>query len=121
MSMIMPLPPSGTPAVHNKGPMSTQFPASGGPSAPGKHGQYESMPPKKAADHPLGPYAPRPVGRPSGEPRPDGQYAHATKEMHNPPQDNGAKTGKTSAEPKPNGQYPHADYEGSGTDGGGGY
>lgn len=85
-------------------------------SVPSADGQYTSKPHNVGAAHPLGPYAPRSAGRPSGEPGTDGQYKHATVKGEPPSQAMGAKT---SSEPGPDGQYPHTQYKGSAKDGGG--
>lgn len=79
------------------------------------NGQHTAMPRNVGPAHPLGPYAPHPTGKPSGEPRPDGQYDHAGASSAREPRyaSKPAKpqhgTGPDFATlPNPTGQYSHA-------------
>lgn len=106
--------------------MSGNMSANGGGSVPtvhnpGKESDAQSHPKAmpevkgkmEGPGHPLGPYAPRPAGKVSGEPRPDGQYPHASV-AGSPVKDPKGIPAKADAVPKPNGQYPHTTYMGGG-------
>lgn len=78
-------------------------------------GQYTQMPSNVGPAHPLGPYAPKSTGKPTGMPRADGQYDHAGQSTAReprydsrpaPPQKGCGPDFATL--PNPDGQYSHA-------------
>ena len=79
------------------------------------NGHHTQMPHNVGPAHPLGPYAPHPTGKSTGEPGPDGQYPHAGQSTAREPRyaSMPAKpqhgTGHDFATlPNPDGQYSHA-------------